>query len=101
MDPQRTGILKAQRTAQFRLLSIDKIPAQGGSKNRMTTDLVPGLARNAEKISRYWDALANPDAINGYSQLIPEAILPELRREIEESLKPRKWPKPLWWSLAR
>ena len=88
MDPQRTGILKAQRTAQFRLLSIDKIPAQGGSKNRMTTDLVPGLARNAEKISRYWDALANPDAINGYSQLIPEAILPELRHEIEESLKP-------------
>jgi hypothetical protein len=54
----------------------------------MTTDIVPGFARNAEKISRYWNALANPDAIDRYSQLIPEAILPDLRREIEDSLKP-------------
>jgi hypothetical protein len=53
----------------------------------MTTDLVPGLARDAEMVSRYWDALADPDAIDGYSWLVPENVLADLRREIEESLK--------------
>jgi hypothetical protein len=53
----------------------------------MTTDLT-GLVRVLEIVPKYWHALRDPDAIDGYSQLIPENVLPELQREIEESLKP-------------
>jgi hypothetical protein len=52
----------------------------------MTTDLTE-LTRSLEIVPRYWNALANPDAVDGDSRLIPENVLPELRREIQESLK--------------
>jgi hypothetical protein len=53
----------------------------------MTTDLT-GLVRALDILPQYWHALSDPDAIDGYSQLIPENVLPELQREIEESLRP-------------
>jgi len=53
----------------------------------MTTDPTE-LGGVLEIVPQYWHALGDPDAIDGYSQLIPENILPDLRREIEESLKP-------------
>jgi hypothetical protein len=52
------------------------------------TDLILELASVAKKISKYWNQLANPDAVDGYSLLIPEEVLPELRCAIEDSLKP-------------
>ena len=52
------------------------------------TDLVLELSSVAKEISKYWHRLANPDAIDGYSVLIPEDVLPELQCAIEESLKP-------------
>jgi hypothetical protein len=50
----------------------------------MLTDLLPELARNAKTISQYWQALTDPRA----TELIPEDILPVLRREIEDNLRP-------------
>jgi hypothetical protein len=49
---------------------------------------VLALASGAKEISKYWDQLANPDAIDGYSLLVPEEVLPELRSAIEQSLRP-------------
>jgi hypothetical protein len=53
-----------------------------------TADLIPELARDAKEISKYWNALSDPDGIDERTELIPEHVLPELRREIEESLQP-------------
>ena len=51
-------------------------------------EVVLALASDAKNISKYWDQLANPDAVDDYSRLIPEEVLPELRCAIEDSLKP-------------
>ena len=53
------------------------------------TDLeVFTLASKTKDISKYWDQLADPEAIDCYSSLIPEEVLPESQRAIEESLQP-------------
>jgi hypothetical protein len=51
-------------------------------------EVVLALASGAKDISKYWDKLANPDAIDDYSLLVPEKVLPDLQCAIEDSLKP-------------